>query len=339
MFQRKNYTPILCAGCMLALILDSKGSLSAGSQAIELCLRTAIPSLFPFFVLSGLLVPSLTSLRMPFLSKLLGIPAGWEVVFLLSCAGGYPVGAQCIAQGYRSGHLNQTQARRMLGFCNNCGPAFLFGVVGPMFPSVWYAIALTGCGVLAAALVGSIWPDPDAGSSQPPKLAVLSLPQAVNQAISSMASVCAWIVLGKILLHFLSRCLLLRFSPQIQVLLGGLIELTNGCLSLSTVADVSTRFLMAATLLPFGGLCVAMQVQSICAQAGLSTDTYLMQKLLQGLLSMAMAYALLRGGLFAVFVFGTVLLVLTKKTLVFLKETLYNGTNKGGEDYAVPKEN
>lgn len=339
MKENRNGLYWIPAICMLGLILDSQNALSAASEGVALCLLTAIPSLFPFFVLSALLVPGLCVLRLPALGQLLGIPAGWEGVFLLSCVGGYPVGAQCVVQGFRAGQLSQAQARRMLGFCNNCGPAFLFGVVAPLFPSGGYAAALTFCGIFSAVMVGTLWPGKDTQRSAPPKLSPVSLPGAVRQAISSMAGVCAWIVLGKICLSFFQRACLYRLPTFAQVLLGGLLELTNGCLRLAAVEDVAARFLVAAGMIPFGGLCVAMQVQSICADSGLFTGSYLAQKLLQGLLSMAMAYVLLRGGWLAIPALGVGLFVLVKKSLVFQKETLYNGTNKGGKPYAVPKEN
>ena len=44
---------------MLALILDGRTAIDGARQGIELCLRTVIPSLFPFFVLSILLTSSL----------------------------------------------------------------------------------------------------------------------------------------------------------------------------------------------------------------------------------------------------------------------------------------
>lgn len=339
MKQNRNGLYWIPAICMLGLILDSKNALSAASEGVSLCLRTAIPSLFPFFVLSALLVPGLSGLRLSALGRLLGIPAGWEGVFLLSCVGGYPVGAQCVVHGFRAGQLSQAQARRMLGFCNNCGPAFLFGVVAPLFPSVGYAAALTFCGIFSAVMVGAFWPGKDTQRSAPPKLSPVSLPGAVRQAISSMAGVCAWIVLGKICLSFFQRVFLYALPAFSQVLLGGLLELTNGCLRLTAIEDVTARFLVAAGIIPFGGLCVAMQVQSLCADIGLFSGEYFAQKLVQGLLSAAMAYSLICGVWVYFCVLAAGLFVLTKKTLVFQKETLYNGTNKGGKQNAVPKEN
>ena len=46
---------VLPCAAMLALILDSKTALLGAQSGLDLCVRTVIPSLFPFFVISILL--------------------------------------------------------------------------------------------------------------------------------------------------------------------------------------------------------------------------------------------------------------------------------------------
>ena len=66
---------------MLALILDGRTAIDGARQGIELCLRTVIPSLFPFFVLSILLTSSLLGSSLAVLrplGRLFGMPDGAE---------------------------------------------------------------------------------------------------------------------------------------------------------------------------------------------------------------------------------------------------------------------
>ena len=53
---------LAAALAMLALILDSATSFEGASDGISLCIRTVIPSLFPFFVLSSMLTGNLYGL-------------------------------------------------------------------------------------------------------------------------------------------------------------------------------------------------------------------------------------------------------------------------------------
>lgn len=333
-----NYTAVTVASlATLVLILDSAAAMTAAAEAVELCLRTAVPSLFPFFVLSGILVPYVSRLRLEGLGSLLGIGPGWGSLFLLGCLGGYPVGAQCVAQSYSSGTLEKDQARRMLGFCTNCGPAFLFGIVGAAFsdPLLPWIILLVG--ILSALMTGILWPGAKQSNSYPSQIPAVSAPQAVQRGVRSMVSVCAWIILGKVLLAFLSKWLLWRLPLTLRLLTTGLLELTNGCLSLKNCANEDLRFVLACTMTTFGGLCVAMQVGALCGDTGLDCGQYLPQKALQAVLAGSMAAlwcALPRWMSAIIFAAGP---ILCKMAVEIPKNIVYNGREQRRDFHAVSK--
>ena len=337
--MKRKQTVIYAAAAlaMATLILNSRQTLAAASQGLELCIRTAIPSLFPFFVLSGILVPGISTIKIPTLGRILHLPAGWESVFLLSCVGGYPIGAQCITQGYKAGHITGPQASRMLGFCNNCGPSFLFGVAALFFPHPGYAACIWFSCIASAVVTGHLWPCVESNSTITPQLMPVSLPQAVKQAIRSMANVCAWIILGKILVDFIDQMILCRLQAEWTVILGGILELTNGCLSLGMIGPISIRLLAASFLCSFGGLCVAMQVNAICSEAGLNTRNYLPQKLVQGILSVLITAAFLSITIRIVCFFLIGIWILFKTTVAFPGNIMYNDDRKGGFRHAVPQ--
>ena len=118
----------------LFLILDTECALTGMSQGIQLCLSTVIPSVFPFLFLGPMLasmIPPLPVLRP--LGKVLKIPPGSENLLLTSFLCGYPAGAKSVYAAWERGQLSGSDARRMLAFCNNAGPAFIFGVGGALF--------------------------------------------------------------------------------------------------------------------------------------------------------------------------------------------------------------
>ena len=129
---------LLPALSMLILILDPNTAVRSASDAIALCLKTVVPSLFPFFVLSSMLTSALISSRSIILQpigRFCRMQPGTESILLMGLLGGYPTGAQITAQAWREGTVDHRQARRMLGFCCNAGPAFLFGICGSLFPA------------------------------------------------------------------------------------------------------------------------------------------------------------------------------------------------------------
>ena len=70
MKQNNQIYGIGAAVGMLLLILDSKTAVTGAWDGIELCLRTVIPSLFPFFIISAALTSSLAGMKLPLLRPL-----------------------------------------------------------------------------------------------------------------------------------------------------------------------------------------------------------------------------------------------------------------------------
>lgn len=278
---------------MLLLILDSRTALQGAGEGLELCLRTVIPSLFPFFVLSALLTGSLggncPGWLVP-LGKLTGIPGGAETILLAGCLGGYPIGAKSVADAVKRVRLDPRAAARMMAFCNNAGPSFIFGIAGAMFDERWVGWALWGIQLVSALAVGAILPGKSGGSIGVGDRTGGTLPGAVGTAIGAIAGVCGWVVIFRVLLAFLDRWALWLLPSWVRVLACGLLELTNGCCLLGEIPNPGARFVTASGLLVFGGLCVGMQTASV--SEGVSLRWYLPGKLLQTLLAVILALSL-----------------------------------------------
>jgi len=288
--RKSAVSSALAAFAMLVIILDTKTALFGANDGVQLCIRTVIPSLFPFFVLSGIINSQLLGRSVRLLRpvcKLCRISAGAESLLLLGFLAGYPVGAQMITQAYKQGKLSKNTAKRMLGFCNNAGPAFLFGMLSPLFVNPVVPWTLWGIHILSACIVGFLLPSQEDSICEIAKAEPITLPQALQNAVKIMAAVCGWVVLFRILLGFCERWFLWRFPKELQVLFCGLLELANGCVMLKQLPLVGMQFTMASVLLSFGGLCVGMQ--TCTATEGLGTGYYFPGKALQTSLSLLLS--------------------------------------------------
>lgn len=318
----------LCALGMGLLIIDSRTAAQSALQAVELCLKTLVPGLFPLFVLSAWMVPRLSALSLPWLSRSLGLPQGSEGIFLLGLVGGFPMGAACISQAVNTGTLEKTDAKRMLGICNNCGPAFLFGVLGTLFAKPGWTIALVVIQLEAAVLTGLLWPGASRGRCRtgvPP----ISLPQAVRRGTSSMVSVCAWVILANVAAGFLQRWVFPLLDTRLSVVLTGLMELTTGCLALPRLGSSPLCFVLGAGFVCFGGLGVLLQIRGLAAQAGIPTGVCAAQKAAQGLFGAAMAALTVQFGWW-VLLLPVPLGVILKKAVEIPRPVVYNTSSKGG---------
>lgn len=283
-------TGIASATGIALLILDSKTALAGAQQGVALCIQTVIPSLFPFFLFSILLTSSLMGRQIPFLRPLrrwCRIPEGAQSILIAGFLGGYPVGAQCISQALDTGQLSPNDAKRLLGFCNNCGPAFLFGMAASLFEA-WYAPwILWGIHIVSALCVGAIIPGRPQKCTTLGK-SVISPVLALTQSVRIMAGVCGWVVLFRVLIAFLNRWVLWYPAIEYQVTISGLLELSNGCVTLHELSDWKLRFILCAGFLGFGGLCVTMQTLSV-ASSKLDKRLYFPGKVLHGCISLCLA--------------------------------------------------
>ena len=254
---------VLPALAMFFLILESRRAMGFAAQGIELCIRTVIPSLFPFFLISIYLTGNLSGERL--------IP-----VLVSGFLGGYPVGAQTAAESFRSGRISRDRANRLLMFCSQAGPAFLFGIVAAQFPESKYGWLLWTIQLFSALSVAFLVYTQDKTAAARDTASPFSLSRAMGSAIGAMASVCGWVVIFRVILGFLA---FLPLAQSWSVLLSGLLELSNGCLCLGMVENLPHRFLLAAVMLNSGGLCVLLQTGSVIGE--LDLRYYLLGKLLQ----------------------------------------------------------
>jgi hypothetical protein len=275
---------------MAVLILDAKTALSGAAEGISLCIYTVIPSLLPFFLLSILLNNTLLGVKLAILrpfGKLTGIPSGAENLLLIGLIGGYPVGAQCIANAYRDRRISKSDAHLMLGFCSNAGPAFISGIGSCIFQRIEILWFLWGVHVLSALLVGVILPAKSNSVCTPASTKTITIAVALEKSIRILASVCGWIIIFRVIMAFLSRWCLWLFDETAQSFVLGLLELSNGCCRLSAISSTGARFVLFSMFLGFGGICVLMQTYSVTD--GLGLGMYFLGKVMQCTLSLLIA--------------------------------------------------
>ena len=275
------------------LILDAKCAATGVAEGIALCLETVIPALFPFLLLSPMLiayVPNLSVFRI--LGRFLGMPSGSEPIFLTSLLCGYPVGARMVANARKAGQLSREDAQRMLAFCNNAGPAFIFGVGSAVFSDKWIPWFLWLIHILSAMLVGSILPGKSRKHYTATSKSIPTFRSNLEKSIVTMAHICGWIIVMRIVQSFLDRWILWLLPQWVQVLLCGTLELANGCIGVRSVNNPVMKFLMMTGFLAFGGISVHMQTASVIGDLG-GMKYHLMGKLLQTVISLILAVLLL----------------------------------------------
>lgn len=276
------------------LIAKTEVVTSAAKYALLLCATSVIPALFPFFVLTGLMVncgvvTTLGNFLSPVSDKLFKTSGAGAVVFIMGILCGYPTGARVISELYLSGRLSKDEAERLLAFCNNSGPLFVIGAVGVgMLGSKELGILLYGIHVISAVITGvflSLF-----AKEQDNKISastyILPFGEAftasVESAVKSILNVCGYVVFF--------GCFVEVIKPYIPgVFINSLFEVTVGAKDIisSGIKNNDMLMLLSGTI-GFGGVCVFFQVKGATTKARLSCVCYLFGKTLQMTVSMAL---------------------------------------------------
>ncbi|MGN1074357.1 MAG: nucleoside recognition domain-containing protein [Eubacteriales bacterium] len=306
------------AAAAAGLLLYSERVIETGKNAVVLCLELLIPSLFPFFIVSSLCISlgyadALGRVLGPVMRTLFRVNGRCAAAFILGIAGGYPVGARTAIALYRSGACSRTEAERLLGFCNNSGPAFILGAVGAgMFGSARAGLWLYAAHVLASAVIGIGFrfykyrdpPQPerrtDAPPQEPPRFSAAFV-GAVTDAGAGVLRISAFVILFAVLTNLLFAtgalsalaALIGRAGADMgldavraEALLRGFLEVTTGLWSLAGAsANLTAKLALAACMLGWAGLCVHCQVLTFLEGSGLAMKPYVVGKLLQAVLS------------------------------------------------------
>ena len=269
---------------MFCLLLFPETVSEAAFDAMTLAARRLIPLLFPYSVLSSLMLrrgwlPS----RGP-LSALYRLPGDCEGVLFSGIAAGFPVGAQGAVRLYRSGRVTKEQAGILAAVSSVPSPAFLAGAVGVMWGDVRFGWFLWIASNLTMLLFSRLRASPASLSRSGPEVprptASFSrdFSRSVTDAASSCLSVTGFIVFFRILAAVGSR-----ICPPAETALTLFLEFSSG-VRYGAMRGGLTGAAMTGAAAGFGGVSVLMQIASqMCEDlpdGGFSLKPYIQSRLL-----------------------------------------------------------
>ena len=262
-----------------------------------MCYKTVIPALFPYMVISSLIVSSGLAcfigraVRVPF-TYLFAIDGNGAAAFFIGLAAGFPVGAKTSASLYREGLCEKEEAQRLCAFCNNTGPAFVIAGVGSLLCDYMLGVAIYIIEVISALILGVILSIGKPRKREYSRRVVKFNPDltaGVRDALSGTLSVCEFVIFFSVL----NKCILSVASPILSskyfsALFCALLEVTSG-VSTGAVLGGRAAFVLCAFAVGWSGLCVHTQTAAFLIPSGLSVKKYIFQKACYALICTALA--------------------------------------------------
>lgn len=289
--------------CLLLIFKNGEIASDYIHRGLLLCAKSVIPSLFPFMVLSELLISGgmgdriIGKIALP-LSKAFFLPPAAVSAVLLGLVCGFPIGAKTVASAYRRGKLSKREAERALCISNHPSSAFVVAAVGT---SLWgntrFGVFLYLTVISVALLFGVIdglWErkrtKPQESSVQtgddPVYLKGAKLfTESIRSATGGILLVCAYVVFFSALMGAVSAIFLDLGAPDsLSSIVFSLLELSQGVSHASHAENILQAAVLTAFTCGWSGLSVHCQVISVCDGLDISFRRYFLAKFAQALL-------------------------------------------------------
>ena len=286
-FTKERLSAILLLFCVSVAIVHSDVIAESAKIGLALCAASIIPAVFPFMIISDLIVAYSPLHKSGFLRRcfesLFGISAAGITAFISGIICGFPLGVKTAADLYLDGAISKEEAERLIGFSNNTGPAFIIAGIGAsMRGSAREGALLYFSMIFSAVLVGIIFRKRLKNNYTVEVIGknTFSLTESIQNAASNTITVCSFIIFFSVVVGIISAAI--KSTLALSFILP-FVEIGNAASFLANAKIDSTLSLaLTALAASFSGLSVHLQALSFLSGTGIRCGKYFVMKLFQG---------------------------------------------------------
>ena len=309
--MKKKYQELLNVFLLLILyfgiLMFPKLIIECGISAITIFKEKLFPSIFPFFVLSFLMLNLgygnyLSILFENMIYTLFHIRGQAAFVIIMSIISGFPSGPKYISKLYEKGSLSKDEGNYLLLFTHFANPLFILGTVGGLLHSVKLAIIILIVQILSNFIIGILLRPkkrPKENIVMKNKLKdayyhnhsslLIALPDAINGAMEvllfMLGSICFFMFASKVATS------IFHFSQTTEAFVTGILDLTSGISLVSKLAF--SPFLLAVLMLSFvtfGSFSVHLQAINAIRNTDLSYYYFFIGRIIQTAISLTLFF-------------------------------------------------
>lgn len=300
--KSKTFITITILLSITLFIINPKTCMQATSNGLKVWLVNVVPALFPFFILTRIII-ALNQSSIPILDKFTTKyfktnNAG--LIYFLSLLSGYPIGAKMISDYYQIGAIDKKTATKMFSFCSTSGPMFIIGTIGiGVFQDAKIGYILLLGHVIGSFLNGLLYRGKDTPINNfSGKITKTTLNEIVYDSITSILLVGGYIVFASVTIELLQIANILPMLAHlicqipcfdyatVYSVLCGIIEITNGLILLGcTSISLPIKIILTSIIIAFSGICIMLQSTAFLNKIGIKKRTMIIQKLSQALLT------------------------------------------------------
>lgn len=318
--MKKILTTVLILTILLFVVFEilteSESILNAVSFSFNIWKENVFPSLFPFFVLSELLInygfiELVGEIFKPFMNKVFRVKGVGAFALIMSLISGFPSSAKYIKELYNKNLINQNEATKLLMFTHFSNPLFILGTISLLFlNNKEVGLLILICHYLGNFIIGIIFRNYYPSKEENKNISIKKvLTEISNDRVKSnkkfgeiittalLNSINTLILILGVITMFLVITTIIDNNINLnsfhQSILNGFVEMTQGLkyVSLEEI-PLKLKCILSTMIISFGGLSVHMQVISILSDTKINYLPFLTARIIHAIISSLLMFFL-----------------------------------------------
>lgn len=284
---------------LVCIIIYSDEVIECVGFSISIWRDNLFPSLFPFFVVSNLLlqydfVGKISFVFKKIMPNFFHLPKEACFPLIVSLFSGFPSGAKATTDLVKNNILTDEQGSRLLTFTHYSNPLFILGFIGNIVlgnRKIGFIILISH--VLTNFIVGFLFRPKDIGmvyknniSVKTTKLPSLgkALKDSIFDSLNTMFLLLGIVTIFLIITTIISK--LFSYGPLLNSLIAGLLEMTQGVKAISVLSvPLIIKIMFITIFISFGGISVHVQVLSIISETKIKYKYFLLARIIHAILA------------------------------------------------------
>lgn len=298
------------------ILTESKTIMESVIFSFQIWQNNIFPSLFPFFVLSEILIyygfiEFISELFRPFMAKLFCMNGAASFVFFMSLVSGFPSNAKYTRELYQKGLLDEEEASKILTFSHFSNPLFILGTVSLTFlKNKEVGLLILFVHYMTNIIIGILFRGYHKSKVKKEKISLNRAIYAMHQkrmlnektfgqmiagALSNSIQTLL-LILGTVTMFLVLTTIIdhnLNLNALYQSTLNGFVEMTQGLKYVSLLnIPLKIKSVLTVMILSFGGCSVHMQVISILSDTKIKYLPFFTARVLHSALAGILVFSL-----------------------------------------------
>lgn len=277
---------------MFLILKNSSIVINTVIYSVNLFKASIFPSLFPFFIISELLInygfiDYLSNIFKSLMLKIFKINPNCSFILFMSMISGFPSNSKYTKDLYLKGEINEMEASKILMYTHFSNPLFIMGAISITFlhdKKAGFIILLIHylsnfiIGILSRNFIKTPISDKIVKKNTTNNFSYI-LSKAIINSFNTLFLILGTIIIFQIITNLTSE--ILPLNDYFKAIISGILEMSSGIYNISLLnIPLKNKCTLIGMILSFGGISVHMQIKSILSDTKIKYYPFFIARLI-----------------------------------------------------------